>query len=159
MNVAAAQGVRGMSANAAPAIGIETSPTSVRWSELMAAGIRRAIAVSSRRSGSARKERFSRVWSITSPYPNAKRLCQPAHDDDDVQQFRRRSSEVVIVAVGSIPDDHTSKRRVDHEFDQVAVGIADVHTRTGLPATARSVDRANFDLRSGAIQRRLEGRR
>src|SRR5207245_11057644 len=78
--VAAAQGVRGMSANAATAIGIETRPSSVRWSELMAAGIRRAIAVSSRLSGSARKLQFSRVWSITSPYPNAKRRHQPAHN-------------------------------------------------------------------------------
>src|SRR5437764_14997033 len=89
-----------MSANAAPAIGIETRPSSVRWSELMAAGIRRAIAVSSRLSGSARKLRFSRVWSMTSPYPNAKRRDQPAHHRPDLT----RSLHARVVDVMPIPD-------------------------------------------------------
>src|SRR5262249_39345095 len=45
---------------------------------------------------------------------------------------------------------------VDHEFEKVPVGVANVHTRAGFPAGTRTVHRAQFDLDAGAIQQGLE---
>src|SRR5512138_2390242 len=50
-----------------------------------------------------------------------------------------------------------TRSRVDHEFEKVAVRIADVRARTRLPTPACPVDRSDFDLHSRVLQPRLQG--
>src|SRR6266550_5860508 len=49
--------------------------------------------------------------------------------------------------------------RVDHEFQEIAVRIADVHAGTGFPAATLTIHRTFDDLRAHALQHRLQRRR
>src|SRR6185369_4497158 len=49
--------------------------------------------------------------------------------------------------------------RIDHEFEQVAVGVAHVITRAGLATAAGAIDGTEFDLYARVLQPCLQRRR